>query len=339
MCPSDATHCAPVNAATTADGPLTQLCKAAGDPLRMQILRVLRHNAYGVLELCQIFSIRQSTMSHHLKLLANAGLLATRREATSIFYRRNSAHPEHSISAFLTALYRAVDELSIEPEQQHLIDAVHAERSANSRQFFDDNAERFDTNQDLIASWRDYGESVERFVDQHVAGERRCAVEIGPGYGDFLPYLSRHYERVVAVENAAPMLAACRQRTADYGLENINYLHGDSRSPALAEVRADLVSLNMVLHHNAAPAEIIADAAALLSDSGSLLITELCEHDQSWAQSACGDLWLGLAAEALEEWCGAAGLAPAASLYLAQRNGFRLQIRQFIAASDFAASR
>ncbi|MGB2018499.1 MAG: thioredoxin domain-containing protein, partial [Candidatus Poseidoniaceae archaeon] len=39
-------------------------------------------------------------------------------------------------------------------------------------------------------------------VLEQVAGERRCAVEIGPGYGDFLPYLSRHFQRVVAVENA-----------------------------------------------------------------------------------------------------------------------------------------
>jgi ArsR family transcriptional regulator len=49
----------------------------------------LQQNAYGVLELCQIFDIRQSAMSHHLKILANAGLVATRREGTTIFYRRN----------------------------------------------------------------------------------------------------------------------------------------------------------------------------------------------------------------------------------------------------------
>ena len=317
----------------TADQPLTQLCKAAGDPLRMQILRVLRHNAYGVLELCQIFAIRQSTMSHHLKLLANAGLVATRREATSIFYRRKIAHSDQTIEQFLRALYVAVDQLALEPSQKHSIEQVHAERSANSLQFFQDNAERFEANQDLIASWRDYGDSVERFVTEQVAGDRGCAVEIGPGYGDFLPYLSRQFGRVIAVENAAPMLAACRQRMADVGLANIDYLHADSSATELAGVAADLVSLNMVLHHNPAPAQIIADAAKLLSAGGSLLITELCEHDQQWAQSACGDLWLGLAAEALEEWCSAAGLVAAASLYTAQRNGFRVQIRQFIRAA------
>jgi ArsR family transcriptional regulator len=48
---------------------ITALSKAAGDPLRMQVLKVLQQNAYGVLELCQIFDIRQSAMSHHLKIL------------------------------------------------------------------------------------------------------------------------------------------------------------------------------------------------------------------------------------------------------------------------------
>ena len=48
------------------------LCKASGDPLRLQILRVLRQDSFGVLELCSIFDIRQPAMSHHLKVLAAA---------------------------------------------------------------------------------------------------------------------------------------------------------------------------------------------------------------------------------------------------------------------------
>ena len=60
----------------------------------MQILKVLQQNAYGVLELCQVFDIRQPAMSHHLKILANSGLVATRREGTTIFYRRSEAHPD-----------------------------------------------------------------------------------------------------------------------------------------------------------------------------------------------------------------------------------------------------
>ena len=69
---------------------LAALCKAGGDALRLNVLRVLASDSFGVLELAQIFAIGQSGMSHHLKVLTQAGLLATRREGNAVFYRRLS---------------------------------------------------------------------------------------------------------------------------------------------------------------------------------------------------------------------------------------------------------
>ena len=45
---------------------LNPLCKALGDPLRIEILKVLQKDAFGVLELCSIFNVGQPAMSHHL---------------------------------------------------------------------------------------------------------------------------------------------------------------------------------------------------------------------------------------------------------------------------------
>ena len=59
---------------------LAALCKAGGDPLRLNVLRALTNDSFGVLELAQIFAIGQSGISHHLKVLAQADLVATRRE-------------------------------------------------------------------------------------------------------------------------------------------------------------------------------------------------------------------------------------------------------------------
>ena len=52
---------------------LAALNKAAGDPLRLEILRLLKTESLGVLELTSIFKTKQSGMSHHLKVLAKAG--------------------------------------------------------------------------------------------------------------------------------------------------------------------------------------------------------------------------------------------------------------------------
>jgi len=54
-----------------------QLYKALGDDLRLSILRLLKSESFGVLELCSILEIKQSALSHHLKILATAGLVTT----------------------------------------------------------------------------------------------------------------------------------------------------------------------------------------------------------------------------------------------------------------------
>ena len=59
---------------------LTLLYKALADQLRLQILRLLRNESFGVLELCRILEIKQSALSHHLKILATADVVTTRRE-------------------------------------------------------------------------------------------------------------------------------------------------------------------------------------------------------------------------------------------------------------------
>ena len=69
--------------------------------------------------------------------------------------------------------------------------------------------------------------------------------------------------------------------------------------------------------------------ASLLQPGGSLLVTELCSHNQSWAREACGDLWLGFEQDDLARWATAAGLVPGESLYVGLRNGFQIQVRHF----------
>jgi DNA-binding transcriptional ArsR family regulator/ubiquinone/menaquinone biosynthesis C-methylase UbiE len=311
---------------------ITALCKAAGDPLRMQILKVLQQNAYGVLELCQIFDIRQSAMSHHLKILANAGLVATRREGTTIFYRRNPRNKNVALQALQQKLFSTVDDSSLDAALEEHLKQINNERASASVEFFNRNVARFEENQDLIASWADYGDSVESFLDSSVATSG-TAIEVGPGYGQFLGKLSSRFDQVIALDNAREMLDQCKSRATQQGLNNIQFILGDTCIAQTQGLKADCLSLNMVLHHNPTPADIIADCASLLNKDGVLLVTDLCAHDQEWVRDTCGDLWLGFEPEELTRWAKRAGLAEGNSLYLTQRNGFRIQLRQFSAGS------
>ena len=311
---------------------ITALCKAAGDPLRMQILKVLQQNAYGVLELCQVFDIRQSAMSHHLKILANVGLVATRREGTTIFYRRNPRNTDVDLQALQQVLFNTVDDARLDLVLAEHLTQINSERASASVAFFNRNVARFEQNQDLIASWADYGDSVEGFLDSSLVGNG-TAIEVGPGYGQFLGKLASRFDQVIALDNAREMLDQCESRATQQGLSNIQFILGDTAVAQSQGLKADCLSLNMVLHHNPTPADIIADCASLLNKDGVLLITDLCAHDQEWVRDTCGDLWLGFEPEELTRWANMAGLVEGNSLYLTQRNGFRIQLRQFSAGS------
>lgn len=306
---------------------LAALCKAGGDPLRLNVLRVLANDSFGVLELAHIFSVRQSGMSHHLKVLSQAGLVATRREGNAIFYRRALPQGESLGGTLHGALLEEVDELALPADVSARITGVHAQRAAASRDFFARSAEKFQATQDLIAGLPQYRESVLALLDALSFAPGATALEVGPGDGGFLPELARRFDQVTALDNSQTMLDMARQRCASEGLHNVRLRLGD----ALQDIddAADCVVLNMVLHHFAAPAEAVKQLAHLVKPGGSLLVTELCSHDQSWAREACGDLWLGFEQEDLARWADAAGLTSGESVYIGLRNGFQIQVRHF----------
>ena len=306
---------------------LAALCKAGGDPLRLNVLRALANDSFGVLELAQIFAIGQSGMSHHLKVLAQAGLVATRREGNAVFYRRALPHGELLGGTLHGALLAEVDELQLPAEVQTRIAAVHAQRAAASRDFFARAADKFQAQQDLIAGLPQYRDSLLALLDALSFPAGATALEVGPGDGSFLPELARRFARVTALDNSPAMLELARERCVREGLNNVHLQLADALQTPQAP--ADCVVLNMVLHHFAAPAEAMRQLTPLLKSGGSLLITELCSHNQSWAREACGDLWLGFEQDDLARWANAAGLAHGDSLYVGLRNGFQIQVRHF----------
>ena len=65
-----------------------RVAKALGDPIRMQLVDVLRRHAgkVCVCELVPLFELSQSTVSHHLKVLRDAGLVGSERNGLWAYY-------------------------------------------------------------------------------------------------------------------------------------------------------------------------------------------------------------------------------------------------------------
>jgi ArsR family transcriptional regulator len=67
---------------------MAQVAKALGDPIRMQLVDVLRkHPGQAcVCELVPLFDLSQPTVSHHLKVLRDAGIVGSERRGLWAFY-------------------------------------------------------------------------------------------------------------------------------------------------------------------------------------------------------------------------------------------------------------
>ncbi len=312
--------------------------KAAADPLRIQVLRLLAQDSYGVTELARVFAVKQSGMSHHLKILSQAGLVATRREGNSIFYRRALARYSE-FADLLVALFEQIDQLQLNSEIETRLAQVRADRVASSQAFFNDNSEKFRSQQDLIAAYPVYAEPVTEFIEHSLAGRKQVAVEIGPGQGEFLAVLSPLYQQVIAFDINQAMLEQAASTIDRAGFTNVT-LHiddGCGLADMLADdnanlVTADLVVANMVLHHVPSPVTMFEQVQNVLASGGSFVITDLCLHDQNWARDACGDVWLGFDPDDLKSWAKNSGLEIGQSIYFALRNGFQIQIQQFVKA-------
>jgi ArsR family transcriptional regulator, arsenate/arsenite/antimonite-responsive transcriptional repressor len=67
---------------------MAAVAKALGDPVRLQLVDVLRKHAgkVCVCELVPLFDLSQSTVSHHLKVLRDAGVVGSERRGLWAYY-------------------------------------------------------------------------------------------------------------------------------------------------------------------------------------------------------------------------------------------------------------
>jgi ArsR family transcriptional regulator, arsenate/arsenite/antimonite-responsive transcriptional repressor len=81
---------------------LAQVFKALGDPVRLRLVSLIGARDGGEVCVCDLtsaFDLSQPTISHHLKVLREAGLIDSERRGTWVYYRLVPAALERMAAA------------------------------------------------------------------------------------------------------------------------------------------------------------------------------------------------------------------------------------------------
>jgi ArsR family transcriptional regulator len=78
-----------------------RLLKGVADPTRLRILCLLRQDEQNVHALTDALDVSQSAVSHQLRVLREARLVATRRDGRHVYYRLADDHVHDILSAAL----------------------------------------------------------------------------------------------------------------------------------------------------------------------------------------------------------------------------------------------
>lgn len=262
--------------------------KAMADGTRQRTLGVLGRHELSVSELVEALNQPQSTVSRHLRILRDAGLIRDRRDGNTVLYSvpdpaRNG--DGHDLNA---RLLEWVADRPLAASVESRLEAVMRKRSDMSRRFFDRIGRQWDA-----LRVESFGPSfhLEAFVA--LLPQTWTVLDVGTGTGYLLPILARHFERVIGVEPVNNMLDAARHRIDHHGHSNVELRRGDLAQLPLAATSVDLALAVLVLHHVPAPRAALAELYRVVRDGGSILIVEQTAHQNESFRERMQDRWWG----------------------------------------------
>jgi len=87
-----------------------RVTKALSDPNRVRVLKLLQEGELCVCEIQKVLGLAQSTVSKHMKLLEDAGLVDRKRQGTWILYSLADGSESEYAKAMLAELAHWLDD-------------------------------------------------------------------------------------------------------------------------------------------------------------------------------------------------------------------------------------
>ncbi|MFO0831797.1 MAG: metalloregulator ArsR/SmtB family transcription factor [Phycisphaerales bacterium] len=285
--------------------PATGLLAAMADTTRLRLLRLLECHELSVGEVALATQLPQSTVSRHLKVLADAELLVRRSEGTASYF--SLVQDDMSVGA--RTVWGAVRSHSVpvqeKQEDERRARALIEQRRVDSSTFFGS----------VRGDWE--GLRVDlfgaRFTGLALLGllpRAWVVADLGCGTGSVAEALAPHVERVHAVDASGPMMTAARQRMK--GSQNVTFTEASAEETGLRPASVDAAVCALLLHHVDAPLAVLLEARRLLRSTrggGRVLVIDMVSHDREVYRRTMGHRHLGFSRKAMLGLLSDAGFA------------------------------
>ena len=256
------------------------------DTTRSRILLLLDRHELTVSELCGIVQLPQSTVSRHLKALADSGWVAARAEGTSNLYTMRRDELDPSARRLWLLVREQIGSSPTAAQDQRRLQAALAERRTKSQEFFSSSAGQWDRVRDDLFGDRFHLAALAAFA------ERSWTVgDLGCGTGQVSAVLAPFVARVIAVDGSAAMLQAAKKRLQRFN--NIELRRGELEALPIDDGRLDAATVMLVLHHVPEPERALAEIARVLKPQGRAVIVDMLPHDRESYRQQMGHVWLG----------------------------------------------
>ena len=270
-----------------------------GDAMRSRMLALLERHELTVSELCAVLQLPQSTVSRHLKTLADAQWVTSRRDGTSRYY--SSVDPPGLAARKLWSLLRdQVAETAAADQDARRLKSVMTRRHRASQEFFESGGGRWDkVREEMFGRWSHLHAIAGLLDDTWSVGDLGC------GTGHMTAALAPFVSGVIAVDRSADMLQATRSRVREW--PNVEVRLGELEAPPIDNGTLDAATLMLVLHHASDPGAVVAAAGRTLKPGGRLLIVDMLPHDREEYRQQLGHVWLGFSEDQVRRLLAAAG--------------------------------
>jgi len=275
---------------------------ALADPIRCRMLLPLERHELTVTEICSVLQLPQSTVSRHLKTLADDGWVSSRRDGTSRFYGMVMSDLDPGAQRLWPLIREQIAGTNGAEQDERRLKSVLSKRRSKSEEFFASASGQWDHLRSELFGDRFHLHAMLSLIEPDLT-----VGDLGCGTGQVSELIAPHVAKVVAVDGSSDMVQAAKKRLK--GLHQVEVRRGDMEALPIDDGTLDVAVVALVLHHVPEPARAIAETSRVLKRGGRVLIVDMQPHDRVEYQQNMGHVWLGFADKTMKKMLEGAGFA------------------------------